>query len=65
VQAVDRIIIYKGKEGEQIRSFKTLSGTASSYIDNQLYPGNVYVYRVKAVMKDGSGTVFSEIKVIF
>lgn len=61
----DRIIIYKGKEGEQVRSFKTLSGTATSYIDNQLYPGNVYVYKVKVLMKDGSETKLSEVKVVF
>lgn len=63
--AVDRFIVYKGKEGEAIRSFKTLSGTTTSYIDNQLYPGNVYVYRVKAVMKDGAETRVSEVRVVY
>lgn len=64
-QAVDRVIIYKGKEGEAIRSFKTLSGTNTGYIDNQLYPGNVYVYRIKVYMKDGSESKLSEVKVVF
>lgn len=64
-QPVDRIIIYKGKQGEAIRSFKTLGGTADNYIDNQLYPGNTYIYRVKAVMKDGGETRMVEIKVVF
>lgn len=61
----DRFIVYKGKEGEAIRSFKTLNGTTTMYIDNQLYPGNVYVYRVKAVMKDGGETKVSEVKVVY
>ncbi len=64
-QAVDRVIIYKGKEGEAIRSFRTLSGVSTSYIDNQLYPGNVYIYKVKVIMKDGSESKISEVKVIF
>jgi fibronectin type 3 domain-containing protein len=64
-QPVDRIIIYKGKEGETIRSFKTLSGTSMSYIDNQLYPGNVYMYKVKAVMKDGAESRMSEVRVVW
>jgi uncharacterized protein len=63
--AVDRFIVYKGKEGETVRSFKTLNGTTTTYIDNQLYPGNVYVYRVKAVMKDGAETKVSEVKVVY
>lgn len=61
----DRIIIYKGKEGEPVRTFKTLSGTATSYIDNQLYPGNAYVYRVKVIMKDGSESTLSEVRIVF
>jgi uncharacterized protein len=64
-QAVDRVVIYKGKEGEAIRSFKTLSGISTSYIDNQLYPGNIYIYRVKVIMKDGSESKLSEVKVVF
>lgn len=64
-QAVDRVIIYKGKEGESIRSFKTLSGVTTTYIDNQLYPGNTYIYRVKVIMKDGSESKFSEVRVVF
>lgn len=63
--AVDRFIIYKGKEGEAARSFKTLSGTTTSYRDNQLYPGNVYIYMIKAVMKDGAETKLSEVRVVF
>lgn len=64
-QAVDRVIIYKGKEGEVIRSFKTLSGVTTTYIDNQLYAGNTYIYRVKVIMKDGSESRISEVKVVF
>lgn len=64
-QPVDRVILYKGKEGEAIRSFKTLSGTTNVYIDNQLYPGNIYLYKVKAVMKDGAETKLTEVKVVF
>jgi len=62
---VDRVIIYKGKEGEAVRTFKTLNGVSTGYIDNQLYPGNTYVYRVKVYMKDGSESKISEVKVVF
>lgn len=62
---VDRVIIYKGKEGEAVRTFKTLSGTSTGYVDNQLNPGNVYVYRIKVYMKDGSESKNSEVKVVF
>ncbi len=62
---VDRVIIYKGKEGEAVRTFKTLSGSSTNYIDNQLYPGNTYVYRIKVYMKDGSESKISEVKVVF
>lgn len=61
----DRIIIYKGKEGETARSFKTLSGSTTGYIDNQLYPGNVYVYKIKVIMKDGSESKLSEVRIVF
>ena len=64
-QSIDRVIIYKGKEGEALRSFKTLSGPSTGYIDSQLYPGSIYIYKVKAVMKDGGETKLSEIRVIF
>lgn len=62
---VDRIIIYKGKEGEAVRSFKTVSGTTAVYIDNQLYTGNNYTYRIRAIMKDGAETGICTVKVNF
>lgn len=62
---VDRFIIYKGKEEESVRSFKTLSGTTSVYIDNQLYTGSYYTYRIRALLKDGSETKMVEVKVQF
>lgn len=55
-QPVDRFIIYKSKQSEQLRSFKTLNGTTNTFTDTQLNPGNTYVYSIRAVMQDGGET---------
>jgi fibronectin type 3 domain-containing protein len=64
-QPADRFIIYKAKEGEELRSLKTLNGTTTSFVDVQPHPGNVYVYAIRAVMKDGGETKMISISVTY
>lgn len=64
-QPVDRFIVYKAKEGESLRSLKTLNGTTNSFVDVQPHPGNVYVYAVRAIMKDGGETKMVSIQVAY
>lgn len=59
-------IIYKAKEGEQFRIYKTLKPADKKLIDKSIYPGNVYLYRIKATYVSGVESELSkEIKVIF
>jgi hypothetical protein len=62
-QAVDRYIIYKAKKGESFRSWKTINGKVNSITDKELYPNNIYCYRVKAVLKNGAETRMVEMEV--
>jgi len=62
---VDRFIIYKGKEGDSIRPFKTSSGTTIFSIDNQRYTSNIYTYRIRTLLKDGIETKMGEVEVQF
>ncbi len=62
---VDRYIIYKSKKGEPMRTWKTVNGNFSSIIDKELYPGNTYIYQVKAILKNGSETKLVETEVVF
>lgn len=62
---VDRYIIYKAKAGEPLRAWKTLNGSATMITDGALYPGNTYVYKIKAVMRSGSETRLVGVEVVF
>jgi hypothetical protein len=64
-QEVDRYIIYKSKKGEALRTWKTVDGKSVMAIDKELYPGNVYVYKLKAVMKSGAETELKRIEVVY
>jgi hypothetical protein len=62
---VDRYIIYKSKKGEPLRTWKTVDGNSNSVIDKELYPGNIYSYKIKAVMKSGAETKLVELDVVY
>jgi fibronectin type 3 domain-containing protein len=64
-QEVDRYIIYKCKKGETLRTWKTVNGKTTMIIDKELYPGNTYMYRVKAVMKSGAETMLQGVEVVY
>ncbi len=64
-QEVDRYVIYKSKKGEKFRTWKTVDGKSVVIIDKELYPGNTYMYKVKAVMKSGAETVLESVEVVY
>jgi hypothetical protein len=64
-QGVDRYIIYKCKKGETLRTWKAVSGNTTVLIDKELYPGNTYLYKVKAVMKSGAETELQGVEVVY
>jgi hypothetical protein len=64
-QEVDRYVIYKCKKDEPLRTWKTVDGKSAVVIDKELYPGNVYLYKVKAVMKSGAETVLVSVEVVY
>jgi uncharacterized protein len=61
----DRYIIYKAKAGEPLRVWKTVNGTIAAITDSALYPGNTYVYKIKAVLRSGSETELAGVEVEF
>jgi hypothetical protein len=65
LQEVDRYIIYKAKKGEPFRSWKTIDGKSTRIIDKELYPGNTYSYKVKAIMRSGAETIPASVDVIY
>jgi hypothetical protein len=59
-------IIYKAKQGEDFRIFKTLKPSEFKIVDKQITPGNVYQYRIKATYTSGVESELSkEIKIVF
>ncbi len=59
-------IVYKAKQGEDYRIYKTLKPAQLKILDSSLYPGNIYLYRIKAVYMSGVESELSkEIKIIF
>lgn len=59
-------IIYKAKQDDEFRIHKTISPTETKISDMQIYPGNIYRYRIKAIYKSGAESELSkEIKIEF
>jgi hypothetical protein len=59
-------VLYRAKKGEELKSFRTLKAQTSSYVDKELYIGNVYIYKLKANFNSGAESFLSkEIEVIY
>lgn len=52
--------IYRAKENEVIRLYKTIEGSAKDFTDNELVMNSVYTYQVVAVFSSGARSAFSE-----
>lgn len=52
--------IYRAKENETIRLYKTIEGSANYFNDKELVMNSVYTYQVIAVFSSGAKSAFSE-----
>ena len=63
---IEKFILYRKKENEQFTIIKTVDGKTLSFIDVTPNIGNVYEYRIKAVLYNGAESIISEpVKVIY
>jgi uncharacterized protein len=63
---VEKFVLYRGRKDEPLTIIKTLGAAEFLFIDNSPHIGNVYEYRIKAVMKSGAESIISDpIKIIF
>lgn len=53
-------VIYKSKKGEALRIWKTVKGNVNTIEDTELYIDNIYIYKIKAVLTNGSESKLSE-----
>lgn len=52
--------IYKGKEGEALKIIKTVKASQLMFEDKELYIGNKYVYKIKAIYNSGAESKMSD-----
>jgi uncharacterized protein len=57
---VVKYLVYRAEEGDQLSLYGTILGSAAGFADGQLTINSTYLYRVKAVFKDGRESPFSE-----
>lgn len=63
---IEKFVLYRKSENEPLTIIKTVNGKTLSYIDKTPNIGNVYEYRVKAVLYNGAESTISDpIKVIY
>ncbi len=57
---IEKFILYRAKVNEPLTIIKTVDGKTLSYIDNNLNIGNIYEYRIKAVLYNGDESIISD-----
>lgn len=57
---IEKYVIYRCKKGGALTIIKTVNGTTTSFIDNTLFMGNIYEYRIKPVYKNGTEGIISD-----
>lgn len=57
---IEKFILYRAKGNEPLTIIKTVNGKTLSYIDNNLNIGNIYEYRIKAVLYNGEESIISD-----
>jgi hypothetical protein len=63
---IEKFILYRGKENEEISILKTIEGNTFNYKDLNAQIGNTYLYRIKAVMYSGAESIISDVfKIIY
>lgn len=57
---IEKFILYRGKEKEDLTIIKTIDGNTLSYIDKTPNIGNIYEYRIKVVLYNGAESIISD-----
>ena len=57
---IEKFILYRKKENEPLTIIKTVNGNTLSYIDKTPNIGNIYEYRIKAVLHNGAESIISD-----
>jgi len=60
LEGIEKIIIYKSKEGSPYVIYKTLQGLASEFTDTEINVNNKYSYKIKAFFKNGAQSMISK-----
>lgn len=58
-KGIEKYVLYRGKKNEKLTVIKTLDAANLQYIDNTVSMGNLYEYRLKAVMENGAESIIS------
>lgn len=57
---IEKFVIYRKKGDEPLTIIKTIEGNESAFIDKTPNIGNIYEYRIKAVMMNGTESIISD-----
>jgi len=57
---IEKLVIYRAKQGAQLTIVKTLSGKETEFKDLAPSMGNIYEYRIKPVYTDGAEGIISD-----
>ncbi|MBX9851399.1 MAG: hypothetical protein K2X86_06525 [Cytophagaceae bacterium] len=57
---IEKVQIYRAKEGESLTLYKTIQGAAEQFIDKSLQVNTIYKYRIKVLFKNGAQSPFSK-----
>ncbi|MBK9285311.1 MAG: fibronectin type III domain-containing protein [Sphingobacteriaceae bacterium] len=60
---IEKFIIYRQQKGKDIEILKTLEGKERTYKDQSPQMGNIYSFRIKAVMLNGTESLLSDVLV--
>lgn len=61
---IEKFILYRAKKGQALTIIKTLRGIENTYTDKNLFMGNIYEYRMKAVYYNGAESLISDALII-
>lgn len=57
---IEKFILYRKRENGPLTIIKTVDGNTLSYVDKTPNIGNIYEYRIKAVMYNGAESIISD-----
>lgn len=57
---VEKYVLYRASESEPYIIIATIEGKETTFTDKELSIGNVYSYKIKAVLKNGAESIFNQ-----